>query len=95
MNKKSKFRCLLYLTMCITVLTHSCNKDSVTSATDLLTAVKWEVKDVCGPVSDPYTYTFKPNGQLIQEQDYMHTIYTLWSLRDDDKVLIIGALTCR
>ena len=92
MNMKSKICCLLYLIMCILiVLTHSCNKKSGPSATDLLTAVKWEVTDVCGPVVDPYTYTFKPNGQIIQEQAYMNTIYSTWSLKDDDKVLVIGA----
>jgi hypothetical protein len=73
------------------VLTHSCTKESGPSATDLLTAVKWEVTDVCGPVGDPYTYTFKPNGQLVQEQGYMDTIYSSWRLKDDDKVLVIGS----
>ena len=91
MNKKSKICCLLNPIMCILiVLNHSCNKESGPSTTDLLTAVKWEVTNVCGPVGDPYTYTFKPNGQLIQEQGYMNTIYSTWSLKDDDKVLVIG-----
>jgi len=92
MNKKSKICGLLYLIISILiVLTHSCNKESGPSTTDLLTAVKWEVTDVCGPVGDPYTYTFKPNGQLIQEQGYMNAIYSSWSLKDDDKVLVIGS----
>ena len=91
MNKKSNNWRLLYLIMGILiVLTHACKKESGLSTTDLLTAVKWEVTDVCGPVGDPYTYTFKPNGQLIQEQGYMNTIYSTWSLKDDDKVLVIG-----
>jgi hypothetical protein len=91
MNKKSNIWRSLYLTMGILmVLTHACNKESGLSTTDLLTAVKWEVTDVCGPVGDPYTYTFKPNGQLIQEQGYMNTIYSTWSLKNNDKVLVIG-----
>ena len=91
MNKKSNNWRLLYLIMGILiVLTHACKKESGLSTTDLLTAVKWEVTDVCGPVGDPYTYTFKPNGQLIQELGYMNTIYSTWSLKDDDKVLVIG-----
>lgn len=73
------------------ILAHSCKKESGPSARDLLTAVKWEVTDVCGPVGDPYIYTFKPDGQLIQEQGYMNTIYSSWSLKNNDKVLVIGA----
>jgi hypothetical protein len=69
-------------------LMNACKKEP--STRDLFTAVKWQVTDFCGPVGDPYTWTFNPNGQLIQEQGYMNTIYSTWSLKDNNNVLVIG-----
>jgi hypothetical protein len=69
-------------------MTNACKKEP--SVRDLLLGSKWQVTDVCGPVSDKYTYTFKPEGQLVQEQEYMNTIYSTWSLKNNDKILVIG-----
>jgi hypothetical protein len=49
------------------------------------------VTDVCGPVGDPYTYTFKPDGQLVQKNSDGSLTYATWGLKNNDKVLVIGA----
>jgi hypothetical protein len=72
-------------------LAYGCKKNEEPSVRDLLLGSKWQVTYLCGSeVSEPYTYTFQPNGQLIQEQDYMNTIYSTWSLINNDEELVIG-----
>lgn len=88
MNQKSNIWCSRYLIMGILiVLTHACKKEPSTK--ELLTTVKWQVTDFCGPVGDPYTWTFNPNGQFVEENT-QGLSYSTWSLKNNDKVLVIG-----
>lgn len=72
----------------ILIFANTCKKE--TSVRDLLTSTKWQVTSYCGsPVSD-YKWTFKPDGTFIQESINSNS-YSSWSLKDNDKILVIGS----
>jgi hypothetical protein len=72
------------------VLTQDCRKEF--SVRELLTAVRWEVTDYCGPVSDPYIWTFSPDGQFIEKDSQgLPLSNSTWSLKNNDTELIIGS----
>jgi hypothetical protein len=70
------------------IFLNTCKKGP--SVSDLLTGTKWQVTDYCGTQVSNYTWTFKPTGQLIEIEDTT-TYYWSWSLKNNDKNLVIGS----
>ena len=80
MKNKTWFSSFLIMAILISLM-NACKKEP--STRDLLTAVKWQVTDFCGPVGDPYTWTFNPGGLLDDGHGGC-----AWSLKNNDKVLV-------
>jgi hypothetical protein len=91
-KRRNIWRSLYLITGILIVLTYACKKEKPPNS-DLLTAVKWKVDDFCGPVGDPYIWTFDQNGVLVQDDGHGGLSYSTWSLKDNNGVIIFGGLS--